>query len=94
MATYNIPALMSITPYISQSGNDLGEGSLIDNSNCILPVYRKIEWKFHRFKNPGYVNSVSNVNNFATLVNNNFNRMCLTKPTYNVSLFNSKKYWP
>ena len=76
MALYDIPALLSITPYIKQQGNDLGEGS---SNVCIPPSLKKEQWKEQYTRNnPGYVTSLPISTTFSLYTNNRFNKkICL-----------------
>lgn len=72
MALYDIPTLLSITPYIKQQGNDLGEGSLV---KCIPPSLKKKQWKEqYTQNNPGYVTNIPSFTLFSIYVNNRFNK--------------------
>tara|TARA_Y100000591_G_C21852856_1_gene712824 strand:+ start:5689 stop:6192 length:504 start_codon:yes stop_codon:yes gene_type:complete len=72
MSLYNIPALLSITPYIKQQGNDLGEGSIV---KCIPPSLKKEQWKKqHTQNNPGYVTRLPSSTRFSLYTNNKFDK--------------------
>jgi hypothetical protein len=74
ISVYNIPALLSVRPYISQGGRDTGEGAHIDSSNCITPMERKIAalkgWGLGNVSRlpRTYVNSLYYNNNFQSKI--------------------------
>lgn len=76
MATYNIPELLSIKPYVKLAGNDVGEGSHIDTTGCIDPVNRK---KLALLHNRNSILPLTRSQKYAILANGNMSsyRHCM-----------------